>query len=76
MKEFEAVVHSKEEIVLTSKEELNKLYDMVKDGSENFMLTTRTKDKGYRSELMISSDLAPKVNNGELKLSAIGGNKK
>lgn len=74
MKEFEANMVSEEEINLKYDKDLPEVYKLIED-EENFILKWQD-DTTMKSRVMIGNNLTPKIKNGDIKLTAQGGNKK
>ncbi len=74
MKEFEANIVSEEEINLKHDKDLSEVYKLIED-EENFILKWQD-DTTMKSRVMIGNNLTPKIKNGDIKLTAEGGDKK
>ena len=75
MERFKARIYRGDSIELSSPEDLDSLYTVI-DNEEDFIMMW-TDEKGIKhSEVIITTNISSKVKTGELKLTAIGGNKK
>lgn len=74
MKTFEAQVVTDKEITLKRIDQLQELYKTIQD-EENFTVHWELDTIKY-SQVMITSNIISKVNNGEIKLAAMEKEKK
>jgi len=75
METFEARIFKPELVLLNNSKELEKLYGLI-EKDENFIIQW-IDDKGRKcAEVVVSTHIAGKVKNGEMKLKAeeLGGN--
>lgn len=74
MKRFEASTYNENMIVLTNKEQLEQLYDII-ESEEDFILEWKSDDGKELAEVIIANNISSKVKNGEVKLSSFSEEK-
>lgn len=74
MEKFKVKEFNDSMIVFEHIEDLETMYGLTKDSGQNFILTYIDKEGRAKSELILASDIASKINNGDIKLFAIENN--